>query len=183
MTTIISMLRGVNVGGHNQIKMDALRSLYESLGLKNPQTYVQSGNVVFKMKEKNLAALAARIEDAIEQKFGFRPGVVLRTAPELKDVIARNPFAKRRDINPGKLLVVFFNEEPGQDDCGSLQRVKAEGEEVQADGREFYLYFPDGAGRSKLFAAIGRLKKSGTSRNWNTVTRLLEMTEKVETAR
>jgi uncharacterized protein (DUF1697 family) len=182
MTTIISMLRGVNVGGHNQIKMDALRSLYESLGLKNPQTYVQSGNVVFKTKEKNLAGLAARIEDAIEQKFGFRPGVVLRTAPELKDVIARNPFAKRRDINPGKLLVVFFNDEPGQDDCGLLQRVKTEGENVRADGREFYLYFPDGAGRSKLFAAIGRLKKSGTSRNWNTVTKLLEMTEKVETA-
>jgi uncharacterized protein (DUF1697 family) len=182
MTTIISMLRGVNVGGHNQIKMDALRSLYESLGLKNPQTYVQSGNVVFKMKEKNLAGLAARIEDAIEQKFGFRPGVVLRTAPELKDVIGRNPFAKRRDINPGKLLVVFFNEEPGQDDCGLLQRVKAEGEEMRADGREFYLYFPNGAGRSKLFAAIGRLKESGTSRNWNTVTKLLEMTEKVETA-
>jgi uncharacterized protein (DUF1697 family) len=54
---------------------------------------------------------------------------------------------------------------------------------VRADGREFYLYFPDGAGRSKLFAAIGRLKESGTSRNWNTVTKLLEMTEKVETAR
>jgi len=180
MTTIISMLRGVNVGGHNQIKMDALRALYESLGLKNPQTYVQSGNVVFRTKDRDLVQLSQRIEKAIQQKFGFRPGVILRTSSELNDVIAKNPFAKRRGIEPGKLLVVFFDEEPGQDDCALLQRTKAEGEEVKAMGREFYLYFPNGAGRSKLFAAIGKLKKTGTSRNWNTATKLLEMAEKLQ---
>jgi uncharacterized protein (DUF1697 family) len=180
MTTMISMLRGVNVGGHNQIRMDALRSLYESLGLKNPQTYVQSGNVVFITQERNLARLGQRIEEKIEQKCGFRPSVVLRTASELKDVIARNPFAKRRDIHPGKLLVAFFNEEPGEDDCAVLQRVKAEGEEVRASGREFYLYFPNGAGNSKLFAATGKLKKSGTSRNWNTVTKLVAIAEELQ---
>ena len=180
MTTIVSMLRGVNVGGHNQIKMNALRSLCGSLGLKDVQTYVQSGNVVFRAKDQHLVRLAERIEDAIEQKFGFRPGVVLRTASELRDVVARNPFAKQRDIHPGKLLVTFFTEEPGKDDCAVLERVKAEGEEVRAHGREFYLYFPNGAGRSKLFAATSKLKKSGTSRNWNTVTKLLEMAEKLE---
>jgi len=179
MTTVISLLRGVNVGGH-QIKMDALRALYESLGLKNPQTYVQSGNVVFRTKERDLARLAERIEKAIEKKFGFRPAVILRTSSDLREVIERNPFAKRSGIHPGKLLVAFFNEEPGQDDCGLLQRTKAEGEEIRANGREFYLYLPNGAGRSKLFAAIGKLKKSGTSRNWNTVTKLLEMSEKLE---
>jgi len=180
MATIISMLRGVNVGGHNQIKMDALRSLYESLGLKNPQTYVQSGNVVFTTEERNLVRLIKRIEEGFERKFGFRAGVVVRTASELRDVSAQNPFAKRRGIHPGKLLVLFFNEEPGQDDCALLQRVKAQGEEVRTDGRQFYLYFPDGAGRSKLFAATGRLKKLGTCRNWNTVSKLLEMAEKLE---
>jgi uncharacterized protein (DUF1697 family) len=180
MTTIISMLRGVNLGGHNQIKMDALRTLYESLGLKSPQTYVQSGNVVFKTQERDLVQLSQRIEKAIEQKFGFRPRVILRTSSDLNDVIAKNPFAKRHGIHPGKLLVVFFNEEPGQEDCGLLHRTKAEGEEVRTNGREFYLYFPNGAGRSKLFAAIGKLKKSGTSRNWNTVTKLLEMANEME---
>lgn len=182
MTTVISMLRGVNVGGHNLIKMDALRSLCGSLGLKDAQTYVQSGNVVFRTDERDLIRLAQRIEKAIAQKFGFRRGVVLRTASEVKDVIARNPFAKRHGINPGKLLVAFFNEQPGEDDYALLQRVKAEGEEVRANGREFYLYFANGAGRSKLFAAIGKLKKSGTSRNWNTVTKLLEMAERLGTA-
>jgi len=174
------MLRGVNVGGHNQIKMDALRSLCESLALRNPQTYVQSGNVVFATNERNLTRVGERIEDAIEKKLGFRPGVILRTASELKGVVARNPFAKRNEVHPGKLLVVFLNEKPGQDDCALLQRVKAADEEVRADGREIYLYFPNGAGRSKLFAATGRLKKSGTSRNWNTVTKLLEMAEGLE---
>jgi uncharacterized protein (DUF1697 family) len=180
MTTVISMLRGVNVGGHNQIKMDALRSLYASLGLKNPQTYVQSGNVVFTTKEQNLARLGQRIEAKIEQKCGFRPAVVLRTASELRDLIARNPFAKRTDIHPGKLLVTFFNEEPDEDDYAVLQRVKAEGEVLKASGREFYLYFPNGAGNSKLFAATGKLKKSGTSRNWNTVTKLVAMAEELD---
>lgn len=174
------MLRGLNVGAHSRIKMDALRSLYESLGLKNPQTYVQSGNVVFTTKERNFARLSNRIEEGIGRKFGFRPRVVLRTASELRDVITQNPFAKRRGIHPGKLLVLFFNEEPDPDDCALLQRVKANGEEVRGEGRQYYLYFPDGAGRSKLFAATGKLKKLGTCRNWNTVTELLAMAEKME---
>src|SRR2546427_789062 len=108
---VISMLRGVNLGSR-RIKMDALRDLYESLGLKDPQTYVASGNVVFQTKERDLARLTARIEAAIEKTFGFSSDVLLRTAPEMKDVIARNPFAKRRDINPGKLLAVFLAADP-----------------------------------------------------------------------
>ncbi len=92
MTVIISMLRGVNVGGHNKIKMDALRELYLSLKLREPQTYVQSGNVVFATDETDLVKLGARIETAIERKHGFRPSVILRTTAELRAVIAKNPF-------------------------------------------------------------------------------------------
>src|ERR1017187_8623543 len=88
MPVVISMLRGVNVGGHNMIKMDALRALYESLKLRHPQTYVQSGNVVFQTEAADLAKLARKIEDAIERQFAFRPPVILRTVPELRDVIA-----------------------------------------------------------------------------------------------
>jgi len=100
MPIVISMLRGVNVGGHNKIKMDALRALYESLGLRDPQTYVQSGNVIFRTEERDLVRLARRIENAIERRFGFRPHVIVRTASELRDVIARNPFAPRRGLTP-----------------------------------------------------------------------------------
>src|SRR5271157_957874 len=184
MTVIISMLRGVNVGGHNKIKMDALRDLFESLGLRDAQTYVQSGNVVFRTDAKNIAPLAKRVEDAIELKFGFRPGVILRSTAELRDVIARNPFAKRRGIDASKLLVTFLAAAPSPEARDEILRIKTSPEEVRIDDRELYVYFPDGMGRSKVWPAIEKaLKKSGTGRNWNTVTKLLEIAERLEATR
>lgn len=179
MAAIISMLRAVNVGGHNIIKMDALRALYESLGFEDPKTYVQSGNVVFKTKERSLTQIAARIESAIERSFGFRPAVIVRTIPELRDVIARNPFANRDGIEPNKLLVTFLPIDPGQDARDRALLIKTDPEELRIDGRELYIYFPNGMGRPKLsYAAIDRaLKTSGTGRNWSTVLKLLEMAE------
>lgn len=180
MPVIISLLRGVNVGGNNLIKMDQLRELYVSLGLSNPQTYVQSGNVVFETKEKNLRALAKRIGDAIEKKLKFRPEIVVRTASELKNVLARNPFAKRCDIHPSKLLINFLADAPAVDVRDAILGLKLGPEEVVIDGREIFIYFPDGMGRSKLWPAIAkRLGNSGTGRNLNTVTKLLEMAEKL----
>jgi uncharacterized protein (DUF1697 family) len=184
MPVVISMLRGVNVGGHNKIKMDALRLLYASLGLLDAQTYVQSGNVVFKTDTKDLASLARRIEDAIERNFGFRPGVTLRTTSDLRDVLTRNPFAKRRNVDPGKLIVTFLAAEPDRDTRDRILRIKTGPEEVKIDGRELYIYFPDGMGQSKLWPAIDKaLKKSGTGRKWNTVIKLLEMAERMDTSR
>src|SRR5262245_42264379 len=107
MPVMISLLRGVNLGGNNLIKMDALRALYGSLKLREAQTYVQSGNVVFRTEEDDAAKLAARIEKRIERDFGFRPAVVVRSVPEWRDAIARNPFAGRSGIEPGKLVVMF----------------------------------------------------------------------------
>ena len=182
MAVIVSMLRGVNVGGHNKIKMEALRLLYESLGLRDAQSYVQSGNVVFRTKERDLSALAKRIENAIERGFGFRPTVILRTSSELRDVIARNPFATRRDIEPNKLLVTFLASDPGADARALALNNRTEPEELRLDGREAYIYFPNGMARPKLsWPAIERvLKTSGTGRNWNTVNKLLEIAEKLE---
>jgi len=108
MTVYISLLRGVNVGGHNRIKMEPLRALYESLGLRNAQSLLQSGNVIFKTKEQDLVRLATRIENGIERTFGFRPDVIVRTVSNLRDVIARNPFATRPGIDPSRLLVTFL---------------------------------------------------------------------------
>src|SRR5208283_4907740 len=108
MPVVISMLRGVNVGGHHKIKMDALRALYQSLKFEDPRTYVQSGNVIFRTKEKNTAAMGKKIQDAIEHKFGFRPEVVLRTTEEMRKAIAATPFAAQRGLEPGKILVTFL---------------------------------------------------------------------------
>jgi uncharacterized protein (DUF1697 family) len=185
MTVMISMLRGVNVGGHNKIKMDALRALYEFLKLRDAQTYVQSGNVIFRTDERDISGLAKRIEDGIERKFGFRPDVILRTAAEMRDVIARNPFGKRRGIEPGKLLVSFLASDPGEEARKKLRQMKCDPEELRVEGREVYIYFPNGMGRSKLpWAGLDKmLKTPATGRNWNSVTKMLEMAEKLEASK
>ncbi|MGC2698438.1 MAG: DUF1697 domain-containing protein [Candidatus Angelobacter sp.] len=184
MPIVISMLRGVNVGGHNMIKMDVLKALCISLKLKDPQTYVQSGNVIFRTDEKDVAKLAKRIQDAIEKKVGFRPAVILRTADELREVIARNPFARRNGIEPGKLLVFFLAADPGKEAREKALAIETGPEELHIIGRETYIYFLNGQGRSKLpWPKIERaLCTSGTGRNWNSVIKMLEIAEKLEAA-
>jgi uncharacterized protein (DUF1697 family) len=182
MAVIICMLRGVNVGGHNKIKMDALKALCVSLKLKDPQTFIQSGNVIFRTEENDLANVAKRIGDAIQKKIGFRPDVILRTATELRDAIKRNPFAKRDGIEPGKLLVMFLGSGPGKEALKKALTIATEPEEMHIIGREVYIYFLNGQGRSKLpWPKIERaLGTSGTGRNWNSVTKMLAIAEKLE---
>lgn len=185
MPVLISMLRGVNVGGHNKIKMDDLRTLYRSLKLEDPRTYVQSGNVIFRTKEKNSPTLAKKIQDAIERKFGFRPAVILRTTDELRRAIAATPFVASRKLEPGKILVTFLSDEPDSDANATLLGVKNYPEEIHLKGRELYIYFPDGAGKSKLpWSQVEKLlKTTGTARNWNSVTKMLAMAEELEGAK
>jgi uncharacterized protein (DUF1697 family) len=181
MPVVISLLRGVNLGGHNKVKMDALRRLYESLGMQNVQTHIQSGNVVFKTKERDLVRLSRLIEDAIEKKFGFHSDVILRTPTELRGVIARNPFAKRSDIDPSKLLVTFLATDPATEAREKVSKLDTQPDELYVDGREVYIYFVGSMARPKIsWMAIAKmLKASGTGRNWNTVTKLLDIAEKL----
>ncbi|MGC1299156.1 MAG: DUF1697 domain-containing protein, partial [Alloacidobacterium sp.] len=147
MTVVISMLRGVNLTGNRIIKMEALRALYVSLKFEDVATFIQSGNVVFRTKERDLGKIAKRIGDGIEKGFGFRPHVVLRTVEEMRGVIARNPFAARNEIAPSKLLVWFLDADPGDEARTKVLTVKMEGEELRIEARELYIYFPDGQGK------------------------------------
>jgi len=182
MPAIVSMLRGVNVGGHNKVKMDALRALYVSLGLRDPQSYIQSGNVVFRADGRSLALVAKRIESGIEREFGFRPAVIVRTSSEMRKVMARNPFATRRNLEPSKLLVTFLAADPGKEARAQVLAIQTDPEELRIEGREVYVYYPNGMGRSKLPSALieRTLKTPGTARNWNTVEKLLEIAERLE---
>ena len=184
MPAVISLLRGINVGGHHQVKMEALLALYESLGLSSAQAYVQSGNVVFRTSERDLARLAARIAKAIEQTFGFHADVFVRSTPEMRNVIRRNPFAGRTGIEPNRLLVTFLGSAPSPEAQAKALAIPAAPEELRIDGREMYIYYPNGVGRAKLSPAVleRALRVSGTGRNWNSVTRLLEMAEALEQA-
>jgi uncharacterized protein (DUF1697 family) len=182
MSVMISMLRGVNLGPHNRVKMDDLRALYESLKLQSPRTYVQSGNVLFKTKEKDEAKLSSRIQEAIGKKFGFCPDVILRTTEEMKTAVAQNPFAARKNIDPAKLLVTFLSAEPGVEACGKLMALDTAPEELRWAGRELFIYYPNGLARPKFqwIKAEKILKVSCTGRNWNSVTKMLAMAEEME---
>jgi uncharacterized protein (DUF1697 family) len=184
MTVLICLLRGVNLGGHNKIKMDALRELFLSLSLVNPQTYVQSGNVIFQSSERDLQKVAKRIQQGIEKQFACRPEVILRTTDEMRAVTAKNPFAKRRGLDPKKLLVSFLASEPLPGASAELARQKFSPEELHLLGRELYIYFPNGIGKTKL--PWPRLDKflgtPATGRNWNSVSKMLELAEEQEAA-
>jgi uncharacterized protein (DUF1697 family) len=182
MPVFVSMLRGVNVGGHNKIRMVDLRSLYLSLKLEEPQTYVQSGNVIFKAKKGDLALLQRRIKGGIEKQFGCSPEVVLRTVAELRSVVARNPFAARRDVEPNKLLVFFLAAEAAKDAKTNLREMEIAPEEMHLEKRELYIYFPNGVGKSKLpWSRIDKvLNTQGTGRNWNSITNMLAIAERMD---
>lgn len=184
MPVLIAVLRGVNVGGHNKIKMDFLRDLCVSLKCDNPQTLLQSGNVVFLTTSRGVPELAKSIETAIERKLGFRPNVLLRTVPELREVIAHNPFANRKGIDPGKLVVTFLGGEPSPENRKALLAMDIAPEELKILGRHLYIYFPNGQARPRL--SWPRVEKivgpAFTSRNWNTVTKLLDLAKSLESA-
>jgi uncharacterized protein (DUF1697 family) len=185
MPVLIAMLRGVNLLGRNKMKMEALRALCESLKFENPRTHVQSGNVIFRTKEKHSGGLAKKIQSAIEHEFGFRPEVILRTAGDLRKTVAANPFADRQDVHPSKLLVTFLAGEPSPEARTKILSLKDYPEEIHLHSREVYIYFPNGVGKSRLpWASVERLwKTTGTARNWNSVTKMLAIAEKMEAER
>ena len=178
--SFICLIRGVNVGGNKLLKMDALRTLCEAIGVTGPKTYLQSGNVVFR-SSLDRSVLAKRIEDGIRKATGFEAKVILRTASEMRAVIAANPFTTGPQPDPRAFLVAFLGGEIGKDARTLLSRLKIDSEELHFGSHELYLYLPDGIAGSKLSNALTE-KKLGvnvTARNWNTVSALLEMAEEL----
>jgi uncharacterized protein (DUF1697 family) len=161
-----AFLRAVNVVGRNAVRMADLRDLCTSLGFANVRTLLQSGNVVFESKRK---PTEKQIAEAINAASGLNVKVMLRNEAELRSVVERNPFMPVRE--PGHLLVVFLAGEP----TGKLTYSGPEAYRV--DGRELYVDYVNGVGRSKLTNALieRQLGVAGTARNWNTVTKLLAM--------
>ena len=184
MAVIVSLLRGINVGGHHKIKMEDLRALYESLGLRNPKTYIQSGNVVFQTGQKDLDKLALSLNAAIERTYGFRADAVLRTLTDLRATLIANPFASR-PVDPARNLVIFLSGQLTAEHAATICGLCLAPEEIHSDGRHLHCHFPAGMGQSKLPMAIDKsLKKLnifGTARNWNTVLKLIEIGETLET--
>jgi uncharacterized protein (DUF1697 family) len=168
MAVYVALLRAVNVGGTGILPMKELQSLCVELGLENVRTYIQSGNVLFDSRHTE-PALTRKLQQAIAEKMGRPVGVLLRTALELRTIIDANPF---QDAKPSQVGVVFL---PKPAPADVLTGLAIPGREaVRMIGREVFIHYPDGMGRSKLklpFAA------DGTTRNLNTVAKLLAMAE------
>ncbi len=175
MTTLIALLRGINIGGNRKLPMKELAVLLTELGLRDVQTYIQSGNVVFRGNTKDRAALAAKISSAIEAKHGFAPQVLLLDAAELRKAMANNPYPEAEGT-PVSLSLLFLAETPSHPDLKALEALRISSERFKLVGKVFYLHAPDGFGRSKLAANAERLLGvPATGRNWNTVCKLAEM--------
>jgi uncharacterized protein (DUF1697 family) len=181
VTVFVSMLRAVNVGGHSQIKMEALEEAYVALGLGDVRTLLQSGNVVFSSRLKDRGALAKRIMQEIERRFDLHVEVVIRTLDEVRTIVQRGPALSPR-ADRSKLLVMFLQGVPDAQGAAALVKQHKGPEMIEIRGPEIYLYYPDGVGKSKLSAAFieNKVKVAGTARNWNTITKLVEAGDAIE---
>lgn len=176
---LIGLFRGINVGGNHLLPMKELKTRLVAAGFADVQTYIASGNVVFRSAKKE-AAIAEAIESLVEEGFGFRPPVFVLSLAKLKRILTENPF--KDAVHQGKAQHVFFlRQAPTAVDRVLLDSLR-QGEEAYAVTDEaVYLYAPEGIGRSKLAEKIGRaVKAEQTARNLNTVEKLREMAEALE---
>ncbi len=180
MTTYIALLRGINVGGNNKLPMAELKALLEGLGLEHVKTYIQSGNVVFQGKAADRGKLAQEISLAIETSHGFAPKVLLLEMDELAQAMLSNPFPQG-EADPKTLHLYFLASAPTAPDMEALAGVQRDSEQFHLADRVFYLYAPDGIGRSKLATLTEKaLGVSATARNWRSASKILALAEEVE---
>jgi uncharacterized protein (DUF1697 family) len=178
MAIYVSLLRGVNVGGHRKVRMAKLTDLYSSLGLSNVRSYLQSGNLVFESQETDRAQIVALLETEIEGFLGYPVTVILRDAADFQRIYHHNPFSTTRNENPKKLHVMFLANQSSTTYLDRLTIPDNVPDEFSVAGLEIYLFYPNGAGRSKLSSAFFErvLKVETTIRNWNTITSLYKLT-------
>lgn len=177
MTTILSILRGINVSGQKKIKMTDLKSMYESLGFKNVTTYIQSGNVVFDCKSAD--GLVEQIEKAILKTFAFEVPVIIRTKKEIQSIVKNNPFLKKSNIEVDKLHITYLSEVPTTENLSAIQVLDFEPDLFTVKNKEVYVYCPNGYGKTKLTNTFfeKKLKEKATTRNWKTCNQLLYILE------
>jgi uncharacterized protein (DUF1697 family) len=178
MGTYLSLLRAINVGGHHEIKMNALKSLYESLGLIGVSTFIRSGNVIFNTPLKGPVALEKMLETSIEDSFGFAVSVIIRSPVQLSQTVKRCPFVGRRGVNIDRLAVSFLKSPAAPERVRALKIIALRNnDEFSIAGNVIYLNCPDGFAKTQLTGTFfeKHLGVHVTARNWKTTTSLLEM--------
>jgi uncharacterized protein (DUF1697 family) len=176
MSRYVALLRSVNVAGRS-LGMARLREVLTDAGFSDVVTYIQSGNVVFTSASRSAQAAATRAETAIKESFRVDVPVLVRTRGELERVVERQPFAKRHD--PKSLHVTFLSARATATRAGAIDGTRYLPDEFVVDGHQVYVACPNGYGRTKLNNTFFErsLQTVATTRNWNTVRKLLELTE------
>jgi uncharacterized protein (DUF1697 family) len=172
----VGLIRGINVGGKNKVSMADLRASMVSLGYTDVATYIQSGNVVFTSPRGDGTVVARAIERKIEEDTGLNVSVVVLSRDQLAAVIEQNPFPDAAE-RPTELHVNFLSAPPDEEAFNAIDPHQFAPDEYRLGKRVMYLRCPNGVGRSKLasYPWERRLGVRATSRNWNTVTKLLSM--------
>jgi uncharacterized protein (DUF1697 family) len=172
----VALLRGINVGGHNKVSMKDLAAMFAEARCEDVQTYIQSGNVVFRAGPKLCAKVAAAVSSLIEQRLGLQVPVIVRTLEQMTAVAANNPFLLA-GAPIDHLHVMFLADAPAQERIDLLDPQRSPPGEFLVRGQEIYLSLPAGAGQTKLTNQYfdSKLATIGTGRNWRTVTKLLEL--------
>ncbi len=177
MKRYIVFLRGINVSGHNMVKMETLKAYFEEiLGIHNVITYVQSGNVLFELAETEERLLKQTIEKQLEEKLGYKVTAIVRTFDDVKKVVKNNPFVTIKTEEKTKLYVTFLSEIPSYDVRGSLGVYSNDAEYARVVNREVYI-FTGNYGKT-CFSNSFIEKKLGvdaTTRNWATLNKILEL--------
>ncbi|CAH2717173.1 hypothetical protein BACCIP111895_04363 [Neobacillus rhizosphaerae] len=178
MTIYITLLRGINVGGHHKIKMADLKSLLETMGLQKVKTYIQSGNVLFE-SEEDAKHLSQRMEDEINKTFGFPVPVILRTAEEFEQIIKNCPYSTDL-LNEGESVqIAFLADEPSPEGINYLLNFPSDQDECSIIGKEVYFFFRQSIRDSKLATQLPKLGVPATVRNWKTVIKLSTMSKDI----
>ncbi len=170
MPVYIALLRAVNVGGTGKLPMSDLKSKCQDLGFESVQTYIASGNVIFKSTD-SAASVKSALESELIAYAGKPVGVMVRTTTNMKSILSANPFA---DAEPSKVTVLFLDRKAKQSDISESTGIK--NEVISMGVKELYIHYPDGIGSSKLKNPAA---KSGTARNINTVRKIVLMAEKL----
>jgi uncharacterized protein (DUF1697 family) len=177
MNTWIALFRGINVGGTNKLPMKDLVASLSKLGYENVQSYIQSGNVVFRSAEKSAQKLASQIAATVKKTNGFEPKIFVLSAKSLATAIAANPY-KKAERNHKSLHLYFLAEPAKHAKLAELDKLKSGDEAFSLKESVFYLHAPDGIGKSKLAERVERLLGvATTARNWRTVCTLLAMAQ------
>ncbi|MFA6403263.1 MAG: DUF1697 domain-containing protein [Salinivirgaceae bacterium] len=181
MRTYISILRGINLGGHNTIKMDNLKKLLSNNGLSNVETYIQSGNVVYQYKNTDTKKLDSLIKENIFQEFGFDVPVITLTIEELKKIAENNPFSSKKMKDPSFFHVTYLTDTPQPENLSKIKDINYQPDEFVVLDKTVYLYCPEGYGNTKLSNKFleNKLKVTATTRNWKTTNELIAIADKV----